>query len=697
MRIETPTPDPSKLLEAFLASGRSERAFADLVGSLNRLVHSAALRRTGHAQLSEEVSQNVFTILARKAPSLRNHPCLEAWAMETTRLEARTVLRSEKRRQGKTAAFARETQALSSTPTEPMDSHENWQDALPLLDDALESLPMKDRRLIIERFYRDKKFGEIAAATGQTEGACKKRIKRALDKLSSLLTARGATLSATGIAYALGTELARSAPSQAAALMAPKALAAASSISTTTILTNTLLTMSYAKITTVTAAVVIAIIAFPFAHQRAEGRKIQEKLARLETPSALSATSSLATKSKLRTVVAASDDETRSPRRILLSLLSDDPVTRQRARDQVANMNEKERAALLEAFWRFPRQISQGRERSELAMFLLDSNDGRPPGKILDSLVASGHYSAITGHLGEDNPLTLWAKEDPAAAAQWFESKLGDDTLFIGLSDEKYAAIYSHLMEGTISADPAQALELYMRLPQDIRDIKSEHSWPIKDLTKIFAKHLITTNNDAIINKLLVNTQETSREIVISEVTRQYSFAGQLDEGLAFVGQHIPEAAIPSPVRDRHVCEIASNSREAVGLEKSLDWLLAEVSNPDAAVATVATTFDSRGIQCDITQVPEAMRWLARQPPGKPRDAAQATIAWQCTIRAAYDDAIAAATNIDDASIRGQMVKTIEESRQIYKDTEGDRTSDGSSLPLGFETILHQDWESDGE
>ena len=100
MRSDPPTPDPSKLLEAFLASDRSERAFTALVGSLNRLVHSAALRRTGHAQLAEEVSQNVFTILARKASSLRNHPCLEAWAMETTRLEARTVLRSERRRQG---------------------------------------------------------------------------------------------------------------------------------------------------------------------------------------------------------------------------------------------------------------------------------------------------------------------------------------------------------------------------------------------------------------------------------------------------------------------------------------------------------------------------------------------------------------------------------------------------------------------
>ena len=163
MRTKSPTPDPCELLEAFLASDRSERAFAALIGSLGRLVHSAVLRRSCQIQLAEEVSQNVFAILARKASALRHHPCLEAWAMETTRLEARSVLRSERRRQRIITALARETEALSSTRMAPMDTSEKWQDALPYLDVALERLPMKDRWLIIERFYREKKIGEIAA------------------------------------------------------------------------------------------------------------------------------------------------------------------------------------------------------------------------------------------------------------------------------------------------------------------------------------------------------------------------------------------------------------------------------------------------------------------------------------------------------------------------------------------------------
>ena len=60
-------PDPARLLEAFVASNRCDQAFAALVGSLDGLVYSSALRRTGNAQLAEEVAQNVFAIMARKA------------------------------------------------------------------------------------------------------------------------------------------------------------------------------------------------------------------------------------------------------------------------------------------------------------------------------------------------------------------------------------------------------------------------------------------------------------------------------------------------------------------------------------------------------------------------------------------------------------------------------------------------------
>lgn len=682
MRIETPTPDPSKLLEAFLASGRSERAFADLVGSLNRLVHSAALRRTGHAQLAEEVSQNVFAILARKAPSLRNHPCLEAWAMEATRLEARTVLRSERRRQSKTAAFARETEARPSTPTEPMDSHENWQDALPLLDDALESLPLKDRRLIIERFYREKKFGEIAAATGQTEGACKKRIKRALDKLSALLTARGATLSVTAIASVLGTELARSAPSQAAALMATKALAASSSITATTLIANTFQTMSTTKTTSITAAAVIALTAIPFSQQVADARRMEAEIiatategnadARIRTKSSSRMTASVKgarTPSRLLASLKAA----KTPREILRDLSSFDSITSELTRQRVARMSDEERAELLAELWRFPCGMDT---RNGLLDFIVKSNGNASSEMILDQIIAGGRYQAFTaGSTPDDNMLTLWAKKDPAAAVQWYEKKLASDDLLGGLGDQNFKDLYLHLMSGLIAVDPDRALDAYAETPENLRDVQYGMYFPIVDLGGTYAKRMTEKGDDSGMQRLLALTKGPARQLVVSAAAQAYATAGKPDAALDFVDQHKPEpwkrSDFPSLDyadgyygRDGYVTHIAQVSTMKLDVDTSLDWMLANISKPEAARMSVMRM---------VSGQEKAMRWLDRQPSGPVRDAAHASLVWKQTMDAKYDAAAEGTSKIDDPSVRSQMVKIVEDSRQLYKDTGGQR------------------------
>src|SRR5437870_2130052 len=82
-----------QLLREYLDTG-SERAFQDLVRRHVDMVYSTALRRLSDAGWAEEVTQNVFVALARKAPFLGRDVALAAWLHKTALLEDLPRLRA---------------------------------------------------------------------------------------------------------------------------------------------------------------------------------------------------------------------------------------------------------------------------------------------------------------------------------------------------------------------------------------------------------------------------------------------------------------------------------------------------------------------------------------------------------------------------------------------------------------------------
>ena len=81
---------------------KSEVAFAELVRRYLDLVYSAALRQVGgDVHRAHDVSQVVFTTLARKAGSLASHPVLAGWLYTATQHAAAKAVRTEARRRAR--------------------------------------------------------------------------------------------------------------------------------------------------------------------------------------------------------------------------------------------------------------------------------------------------------------------------------------------------------------------------------------------------------------------------------------------------------------------------------------------------------------------------------------------------------------------------------------------------------------------
>jgi RNA polymerase sigma factor (sigma-70 family) len=210
----------SDLLRRYIED-RSEPAFTELVHRHLELVYSVALRRVGgDVQLAEDVAQNVFRDLARKAPALLTRPTLSGWLYTSTHLASAAVVRGERRRK------VRETEAhLMQTMLSPADA--DWARLRPVIDDVIVALKDDEREAIALRFFEKRSFAEVGTALRVTEEAARKRVDRALDKLRSLLESRGVTSTAGALGTALTTAAATAVPTGLGAKIAGHAMATA--------------------------------------------------------------------------------------------------------------------------------------------------------------------------------------------------------------------------------------------------------------------------------------------------------------------------------------------------------------------------------------------------------------------------------------------------------------------------------------
>jgi RNA polymerase sigma factor (sigma-70 family) len=208
-----------------------EKAFTELVREHLNLVYSAALREmNGDTALAEDVSQAVFTQLARKARALLSHPSLAGWLYTSVRHVAANLRRSDQHRQRR----EREAQSMNELLAEPS-PNEAWQQIRPVLDDALHELNDADRAVLVLRFLEDRALSEVGARLGLKENTARMRAERALEKLRGLLARRGITSTASSLSAALAVGVLTPPPAALAATIAGASLASVTAAGSSTL------------------------------------------------------------------------------------------------------------------------------------------------------------------------------------------------------------------------------------------------------------------------------------------------------------------------------------------------------------------------------------------------------------------------------------------------------------------------------
>lgn len=218
--------DDSELLAHYATHG-DNAAFAALVQRHLGLVYSVALRQThGNRSLAEDISQQVFTDLAKKAGKLTEHSSLLGWLHTATRFAAIKTIRADLRR------LARETEAHQMHELErgTGDLARPQRPVEPLLDDILAGLKERDREALLLRFHGGCSYAEVGLRLALSETAARSCVERALERLRAAYASRGIRSTGAALMAAMAAEASAAAPTGLAATVTQAALASGSAV-----------------------------------------------------------------------------------------------------------------------------------------------------------------------------------------------------------------------------------------------------------------------------------------------------------------------------------------------------------------------------------------------------------------------------------------------------------------------------------
>ncbi|HEY7424695.1 MAG TPA: sigma-70 family RNA polymerase sigma factor [Gemmataceae bacterium] len=177
-----------QLLERF-SVGRDEAAFAALVRRHGGMVLSVARRILHDAHAAEDVFQNTFLTLARRAGSIRKRGSIASWLYGVAaRLSSQMRMRDARR-------SAREREASPRPAAEDVTEAAAWRELGAVLDEELLCLPERYLAPLVLIYFVGQTQEEAARQLGWSKGTLRRRVERGKRLLHERLLRRGVSLS----------------------------------------------------------------------------------------------------------------------------------------------------------------------------------------------------------------------------------------------------------------------------------------------------------------------------------------------------------------------------------------------------------------------------------------------------------------------------------------------------------------------
>ena len=204
--------DDRSLLEHY-ARTRDAKAFNELARRYAGLVYGTCLRVTRNPDDAQDVSQECFLELARRAGTIRSS--LAGWLHKVARTRSINAIRRD------SALRNREKWAYEDCAAE---AGSEWAEIAPLVDTAVEKLPDHLRLPVILHYFHGLEQTQVAVHLHVNQSTVSRRLDKAVEAMRKDLQKAGVALPVAALALLLGGKASTAAPAALTATLGKMAI-----------------------------------------------------------------------------------------------------------------------------------------------------------------------------------------------------------------------------------------------------------------------------------------------------------------------------------------------------------------------------------------------------------------------------------------------------------------------------------------